>query len=246
MKRFFKLIKLRGNIKLIYLTTIFLTTLLITPITINYYVNNQKISKPTINNGTNKISKENELWSQKIDKLGAEVTYQEFKQSNSKLNREYQHSMTHMFGGLLYEKQGKTGLIACDSAFGFGCYHGFFVAFLSTEGIGRIKELDKVCVSDKSAGNQNCQHGLGHGLMEYFGPGKLLDALYTCRQTTKVDNVHGCTAGVFMDYNVPLSVNGSSPQVRKLTGDPYEPCPSVPDEFKDSCYYQITQWWAQV
>ncbi len=193
-----------------------------------------------------KSSPEKESLSNQIDSLGPKEAYEQFKQTVSQSSPEDQHALAHLFGGLLYQKLGKKGVAVCDSTFGFGCYHGFYILALATEGTGIIKELDKICVTDPQAGGQNCQHGLGHGLMEYFGPNKLTEALAFCQQTTRVDNVHGCAAGVFMDYNEPLLAAAGTPQVRALSGDPYQPCLSAPDEFKDACYYQISQWWAQV
>ena len=50
-----------------------------------------------------------------------------------------------------------------------------------------------------------------------------------------------------MEYNVPIIITPdfAATRVRELNANnPYEPCNTIiPGEFRESCYYEIGQWW---
>lgn len=49
-----------------------------------------------------------------------------------------------------------------------------------------------------------------------------------------------------MEYNVPIKFSsaGISSNIRPFSsGEPYAPCPSLPQEFREPCYYEMAQWW---
>lgn len=113
-----------------------------------------------------------------------------------------------------------------------------------------VADLDRVCKSDTTA-PAACEHGIGHGILEYVGHQKLIEALEACKQTRQLDPVAGCTSGVFMEYNIPLVVheNGSlSIDARPLADvrTPFDVCPTMPTTFRTSCYHELPQWWQQV
>ena len=196
-------------------------------------------------------AKARNYWGERIDTVGAPHAYEEFKAAYQNGNFGTQHVIAHIFGEILYDKEGIDGLAICDTTFAFGCYHSFFGKALSEHGSTVASELDRVCVSRFGPLGTGCMHGIGHGLMEYFGPTRLVEALEGCLYTTQVKELLGCTSGVFMEHNSP-TVFGSdippTPSVRTINSvNPYEPCNTiVPEQFKRSCYYEIAAWWDRV
>ncbi len=183
-----------------------------------------------------------------IQKLGPSEAYAEMKRSYAKSSPDTQHNTSHLFGESLYALLKGEGISTCDPTFNFGCYHGFFTAAVKNEGIDSVSALDRVCQA--SLRPNVCQHGLGHGILEYLGHTNLSEALEKCALTYQPDPIAGCTSGVFMEYNVPLTVSGDALSVSaRPLGDPekpYEPCTDVAEKFRGSCYHELAQWWNQV
>lgn len=180
---------------------------------------------------------------------GGDAAYRAFKKHYLGVPFDLQHNAAHVFGESLYDEEGIAGVRLCDQEFNFGCYHGFFTRAVASEGLDVIGALDRAC--DASDRPTACQHGIGHGILEYLGHSRLGDALLACKKTHQPDPLAGCTSGVFMEYNVPLSVGGDGTfalQTRPLEhhDEPYHPCTELPDEFRLSCYHELPQWWAQV
>ncbi|MBA3733156.1 hypothetical protein H0W91_02140 [Patescibacteria group bacterium] len=191
---------------------------------------------------------EKNRWSKIMDEIGPEKAYAKFKDEYSTKNFGTQHVAAHIIGALLYQKAGLNGQAICDSTFSFGCYHSFFSQALTDKGPSIISSLNQVCLDKFGPLGSGCQHGIGHGVMDYFGQKHLLDALKACKPTTSFSAISGCTSGVFMEYNVPIIVTETDANAisRPLdTKNPYAPCPALPKSFQESCYYSIGQWWDQ-
>lgn len=191
---------------------------------------------------------ERSYWTKVIEQVGPEKAYAEFKQQYRPMDFGTQHMAAHIVGALLYKKGGIGGLSICDSDFSYGCYHSFFGQVLADKGTDVIKALDDECLKKFGTYGSGCQHGIGHGVMEFFGPRRLLDALVACAPTTEISNIAGCTSGVFMEYNVPIVITESEATATVRPMDPtkpYEPCPTLPEKYRESCYYSIGQWWNQ-
>lgn len=185
-------------------------------------------------------------WSESIDRTGQVHAYNQFKQKNSNLDFDRQHLASHVFGELLFEKSGVDGISTCDSSFGFGCYHGFFTRAVSENGLAIIKELDKACVDSYTALGTGCQHGLGHGIMEYLGYADIQLALDACKDTTQLTPLLGCSSGVFMEYRTPLFYGEDSVQIKPREfneNNPYDPCERIKEKYKPSCYFELANWW---
>ena len=185
------------------------------------------------------------FWSEKIDRIEAEETYEEFKKANSHADFNQRHALSHFFGELLYEKVGIEGMGICNHDFGdFGCYHGFVLTAVSRQGIPVTRQLNEFCKNfiEKSL-EPECQHGLGHGLLEYLGHEKIDEALGACADLSG-DHI-GCLMGVFMEYNVTAIKSGSPMSLaRKLDPeDPYAPCNAVTEELREACWRVLPQWW---
>lgn len=194
---------------------------------------------------------ERKKWSDLIKKDGAEKTYRAFKGTYQTTDFKTQHIAAHMFGNILYDARGIGGLTVCDSSFAYGCYHVFLTRVLIDKGFGYIKELNKICQDKFGKESFGCQHGIGHGLVEYLGytQDKLDQALKYCEQTSYRDPFNGCFTGAFMEYNIPV-ITGTQKGIiewRKFNEkNPYEPCADVLPKYQPSCYSQLGLWWYTV
>ncbi len=189
---------------------------------------------------------ERSFWSKRMDDIGVEQAYGEFKQVYADKHFGVQHTVSHIVGQLIYQKKNLAGLMICDSTFAFGCYHSFYSQALAEKGLAVISAADKACIDKFGPLGTGCQHGIGHGLMEYYGPKKLKEALDACSLTTQPKKLFGCTSGVFMEYNVPILITATDAKTVPRILDkknPYAPCPSVIEKFQESCYYEMPQWW---
>lgn len=183
-------------------------------------------------------------WTKKIH-ADPKAAYREFVSYNASANPTSQHFNAHLIGELLYEDLGIDGIALCDASFGFGCYHGFFGRAISEGGEARVKELDRACVDAFGPYGAGCQHGIGHGVLEYVGYGNLADALKLCGETTSFSPLLGCTSGVFMEYNSPLVGAAESLSSGNRAIDParpYEPCDAVEAKYRPVCYQQLGAW----
>lgn len=186
-------------------------------------------------------------WKTRMHEVGAERAYNEFKGEYANTDFAHQHLAAHIYGELLYREMGLDGLSICDASFAFGCYHSFFTSAIATEGESIIPQLDDICRKKFGVLGTGCQHGLGHGALEYAGHAYMQDALDMCRRTQQVNPLFGCTSGVFMEYYTPIMVSKSDAQSTITTFDkknPYGVCQNLQDkDFRLSCYYELGHWW---
>lgn len=169
----------------------------------------------------------------RIDALGTAAAYAELKRDSSSESVAERHGKAHIFGELAYARDGIDGIRSCDADMSFGCYHGLIVKALTTEGVGALPRIDAACVAAYGADDTGCRHGIGHGLVEYYGPRDLADALGKCA-TLRPPGLLGCTQGVFMEYanaaaDEPALADPSRPDL---------PCAAVQAEFRPSCEFE--------
>ena len=194
------------------------------------------------------LEEEKTKWSARTDAVGASQAYKEFLEVYKDEHFGIQHTFAHMMGQMLFEKLGLDGLTVCDSTFAFGCYHSFFGQALISYGVSVVKQLDEVCTQTYGPYGTGCQHGIGHGLLEYFGHKQLAKALEACSLTIKVSPLSGCSSGVFMEYNFPTVIdeNSTTAQTRAIDfSKPYDPCPNMSNEYRPACYNGLAQWWSR-
>lgn len=152
-----------------------------------------------------------------------------------------QHTKAHEFGKAMYEVEGLKGIINCDSSFGFGCYHSFFIAAITDKGEKIIPQLYQTCVKQYGILGTGCQHGIGHGILEYASPGNVLTAINLCNNIQTYRYL-GCSSGVFMDYFFPLEQKDKTFSVSSHhldNEDPEYPCAQVSPPYTSSCYYEL-------
>lgn len=185
-------------------------------------------------------------WEERIAQAGPADMYQEFLKKNALAPFDLRHVSAHVVGELFYGSEGAEGIQYCDSSFGFGCFHGFFTRAVSEKGLAVVRNLDEACVGTYGTLGTGCQHGIGHGIMEYLGYADVNEALNACGDTTQVVPLLGCTSGVFMEYRKPLTIDGESAEVVPRpfdASDPYMPCDRIEDRFRLSCYFELGDWW---
>ena len=185
-------------------------------------------------------------WTERLSTHDPTTVYEEFKSKNARAPFDLQHLAAHVMGEVFFEQLGFQGVSVCDPTFGFGCFHGFFTRAVSENGLSSVRDLDQGCLEKYGSLGTGCQHGIGHGIMEYLGYAHVEVALEACDTTTQVVPLLGCTSGVFMEYRKPLVISSDTARVDPRPFDeahPYMPCLSVSDRFKSSCYFELGDWW---
>lgn len=183
-------------------------------------------------------------WYGKIHKDGAQKVYAELLSVYAKDSAAEQHVKAHEFGNALYAIEGEKGITICDGSFGYGCYHSFFIAAIKDKGEKIIPLLYKTCIDTYGELGTGCQHGIGHGILEYAGPENVLTAVRLCTSIQKYSYL-GCSDGVFMDYFFPLEQNPSSLTVIRRPLDPKNPlypCDHIQPPYTLSCYYELGKY----
>lgn len=183
-----------------------------------------------------------------IQRIGAPEAYTLFRQEYEQApDFSGKHFAAHEFGQALYEEEGMEGIGVCDGSFGFGCYHSFFGAAIAEHGLVAARELDAACIRLFGLGGQGCQHGIGHGLIEYLGHQRIGDALAVCADLAWTNELFGCSSGVFMEYNFPTLIDekGARSEIRvKQAGEDYFfPCDDVTSGFRKQCILSQAEWW---
>jgi hypothetical protein len=148
-------------------------------------------------------------------------------------------------GEEFYDRYGVEAMRYCDGTFSYGCFHGLTVSAILDKGLEVIQDLDKKC-EQHLPNNLSCQHGIGHGVLEFVGHKNLNTALNYCSRLSWKGSLLGCQDGVFMEYNFPVIDSGSSDiktKLREYNNDPYGLCGKVIPKFKRACYYELPRWW---
>lgn len=131
------------------------------------------------------------------------------------------HSFAHIVGNSAYKKLGIKGLVICDEAFSFGCFHGITENMLLTQGRDIIIEIEKTC-TDTFSGRidylSGCIHGTGHGLLGSYNF-DIESALKDCEKFSQ-NNQNYCYDGVFMEYSEhPEIYSGKQNEFIKICSD---------------------------
>lgn len=179
------------------------------------------------------IKNERANWEKFLEKENSRDFYESLK--GAYLQNYNQHAVGHIFGEMLYKKEGVYGIKICDDAFWWGCYHSLTSLAIIENGVDIIPELIINC-GEKS---DFCEHGIGHGLLEYFGAKGMDEALKAC--SSFFGERDSCLTGIFMEYNFPLGT------ARAPTNkDYYKPCGSLLEIYQGACYFELPRWWERV
>jgi hypothetical protein len=185
-------------------------------------------------------------WKESIDRLGVPKAYELFKKDGEGKPFGVQHTFAHIFGRLIYDKEGIAGIADCDSTFSFGCYHSLAGRAILEEGLPAVKELDRACFQALGAADLGCLHGIGHGILGTVGYDHMDEALQACLDTSWKGSYGGCPGGVFMEYNFHTMESVVAAKSRLFDREhPYAPCDAVDKRFSQECYYYQALWWSR-
>ncbi|MBI2327657.1 hypothetical protein HYU92_05065 [Candidatus Curtissbacteria bacterium] len=170
---------------------------------------------------------------------GPQKAYQLLKE-NFPDNNPFAHDFAHVIGITAYEQNGPQGLGICDTAYNYGCYHGFIETFLVKKGIGAILEIEKNCSALGSVHAPSCLHGIGHGVLANRAY-KLTEALEDCDIMQEKNRIY-CWDGVFME-RVTGSMQNAKDRVVITNETLFEPCNQIGGIYKGQCWRnQVTSW----
>lgn len=195
------------------------------------------------------IRAEEARWKERIEKVGARAAYEELVRATQGLALTEQHEPAHIFGAALYQVEGIDGLSVCDNRLLYGCFHEFLSRVIVEHGLSIVPELEKRC--PESPGTDapiSCQHGLGHGLLAYFGygSGDLKQAIQECDKLT-MDPWRACSRGAFMEYQLRFFLAGDGVEARAIPdGDYYDPCEEYSGIHASRCVGLLPVWWRVV
>jgi hypothetical protein len=184
---------------------------------------------------------EHAYWLTEIPKEGGSAAYQEMVRRYAALPQPSAHEYAHVFGDALYETEGVDGFDNCGVAYVWGCYHSFIERAVVQKGIGVLDILEAHCKAMPSTDVQECEHGLGHGILSYMGVTHLTDALAECDKLSAP--TYGCASGIFMEY-LNGNIHENRPPVAYTDEGKYGPCDSVPEADRLVCYRRLPNWWA--
>lgn len=181
------------------------------------------------------------FWENRIRHEGAVSAYKTLAHSAKELNASEAHRRAHLFGEALYATQGLDGLSVCDAQFMYGCLHQVVAEAILEGGPTIMYEL-----GDKCAGDLQCLHGIGHGVVMWYGyeHNMLTEAFEACNKASPHNDFNGCESGVFMEYNYPAFPQEKNEYLRPLPLNNYhEPCDTVSTEHAPVCYYWQVRLW---
>lgn len=195
------------------------------------------------------IRAEQERWAERIDAVGGEAAYEELVYAVKELTPTQQHVPAHIFGGALYVAKGLDGLSVCDNRLLYGCFHEFLSRAIVEKGLSIVPELERRCpLSPYSDAPISCQHGLGHGLLAYFGYERdnLRSAIAQCDMLLN-DAWHACAQGAFMEYHLRFFVAADGIEARKVeSNNIYDPCEEYEGINAQRCVGLLPVWWRVV
>jgi len=177
---------------------------------------------------------------QYAQKTGAKVSYQVLKKKYP-TNDAVAHDFAHVVGIVSFFQKGAAGIGVCDTAYNYGCYHGFIESFLTKDGVEAVGKIEKSCLKLGSVHSPSCLHGIGHGLM-INSSYKLKQALSDCNLLAQEWRTY-CWDGVFMER-----ITGSMLSADKrgeLTQNLDQPCMTIAANYRQVCWRnQVALWYS--
>ncbi len=165
------------------------------------------------------------------------------------------HNQAHYFGEALFLEKGKGGIIFCDYSFNYACQHGLLGSLIQKEGVASLKKLSASCYYGDTFADDiaACMHGVGHGLVAYFGYTKtgLNASLKVCEDAFDhyiyegLVKAKSCHSGAFMEYNFRVMLDWGKDRLRPIEEDLYYPCLylNIDDRANEACWYNLSFWW---
>lgn len=175
-------------------------------------------------------------WRVFIRILGEEKAYTRLLRVAQTAEGYERHDISHAFGEALYREHGIAAVDVCELEYTGGCLHEMFGRY--AEERGEVVSFSDVC-AEAQKNRRVCGHGLGHGLYLEYGSQGILAVVDAC-----VDEFGAaaprCWGGAFMEHNMRSS-RGEGP--RSFDGNRNEPCASLSDAARSTCFFWQPQWW---
>ena len=222
---------------------LFLLTVAVTIVTVfswrQLYSPRATINQPDSNFKAIITKEDFEAFSIFTNKFGPAQTYQFLKQEFTH-NETKAHDFAHVIGIVAHDQEGIEGLKICDTAYNYGCYHGFIEAFIAKNGIGKVTVIEEGCTRLGTVHAPSCLHGIGHGVM-VADSYNLEGALNHCSLLKNSSQIY-CWDGVFMERIVAsMQTAKDKPILSEQTLR--EPCETIAKVFKNQCWRnQIAAW----
>lgn len=204
---------------------------------------------PYVENGRVNVDEAASHWQARINAAGGHAAYEEMLSAGKALSIPEAHSLAHTFGDALFESVGLEGANVCGDDYIWGCYHQYVGNILASHGAASVPKLYDACKSRHGEDLFGCEHGLGHGLLGFYGYEKeaLDSALDVCDTLDIRVRSNGCYDGVFMEFNErELTATGTSlvnPRPFALEHR-YEPCVGLEEKYRAMCVRELPIWWA--
>ena len=149
------------------------------------------------------------------------------------------YMLAQRIGRMLFEQKyssaGAGSFPECSSDFWYGCYYGFFDAFLTLTGITPEEAAPNLCSPSLDvSGTEMCYHKMGHMFMKH-GDHILASALSLCDNAPSPQLQSHCWSGVFME-NVNEFFISNSRGDGFSNDDPLAPCNGIADTYRSRCY----------
>ncbi len=185
-------------------------------------------------------------WNDAIARLGSEEAHAELLRVGATLPIWEAHALAHTFGDALFERMGQTGLYVCGDEFLAGCEHEFIERVIAAYGLSGIDSTYAACKKHPDQYVFGCEHGIGHGLVGYFGYTleDLKQALNKCDTLEIPFRWNGCYQGAFMEFESRSLAGDKTILPRQVTDESkLTPCLSVPTTYRELCARDLPTWW---
>ena len=212
----------------------------------------------TIGEGNPTFAELSKRFSDLADAKGAVYAFAVLERAKLPANIDL-HLLGHVVGDELYKQKGVAGIADCTQDLRNACSHSIVLGALNEFGTGAdtLKKIDDAC--KKAPGGIGaytmCYHGLGHGVLTYFGF-DLSKTVAFCKRTGTAEygdqQFAQCVGGAIMEI-----VDGGGHDHEQWVAarqeilkpdSPLSPCLDsvVPDVAKNYCLIYLTPWLMQL
>jgi hypothetical protein len=186
------------------------------------------------------VEKQAPIYRKLIERVGPKEAQEALYRSGLPFTGET-HLIQHEVGYYLYDTEGKEGITKCTLYFLAACYHGLIISLLSNEGLDALPGVMDECWKVGRPVAVQCAHGIGHGLVAWFGYKNLDKALVECGEIAKKSEnfpTFNCYDGAFMENHWGLHAEAGTEDRWLSKTDPYYPCddPRIKDEWQEGCW----------
>lgn len=203
-----------------------------------------KKEKATITEGQAKVdqifaSADSQAFSKLTGEIGPQKAYEIIKVKFPN-NDAAAHDFAHIIGIVAHDLHGIENLKICDTAYNYGCYHGFIEAFIAKNTVAKVASIEDGCIALGPVHAPSCLHGIGHGVM-VDASYNLDTALENCASLKVTSQIY-CWDGVFMERIVGSMLTQKDKFI--MTQQTLrEPCDSVTTIYKEQCWRnQVASW----